>query len=413
MAPTSVPLDLRSQSPLIRTDWLSSALSNKAFIHSMFCAAAMHMYVLGKASAIDIMHHRAEAVAALSLLLADSNTSLADSNIAAVFSLLCVEESLSSAPYYSPLHAAWEKSTDQRAIHYNGLNRMIALRGGLGSLKTNKCLQSFILWHRTVHAIALCQRADIDLDWVTEQALSPSAHLSHHPGQHNYMAEMCRVIGIEHELLNLVVQLESYAYTVSRWYSKTPSDMCPWALQNAACILECRLLDYLSTISSIAGDSPPRLSPGTPPLQYQRPPSPSSRARIHMLAHTALTTALLTFTICISEPLSRPFYSFHISLISRLRDALQSLSVADFAAAPDVYFWILAVGAFASRGSREDRWFKSTVDGVYDGVRAGHGKIGERGGVEWIVDRAKRCLWVEFVLDMWVKKLVESQSSLR
>lgn len=69
---------------------------------------------------------------------------ISDANIGAVFNLLTVEESL-------PHTVVDEERPDdgqpsQRAIHLNGLQKMIQLRGGLGAISSNRILQAFILW---------------------------------------------------------------------------------------------------------------------------------------------------------------------------------------------------------------------------------------------------------------------------
>jgi len=63
-----------------------------------------------------------------------------------VFNLLSVEESLLLPVFQGQLGEDGEEEPNQRMIHLNGLKRMVELRGGLGAIKSNRCLQAFILW---------------------------------------------------------------------------------------------------------------------------------------------------------------------------------------------------------------------------------------------------------------------------
>lgn len=145
ISPASIPLDFRGQSDLIRSLWFGNALKDRAFLHSVLCVSAVHSHIIGQGSYVDIIYYRARAVEAINANLSKSSVGLTDSNIGAVFSLLCVEESM-LLPYFDGQDQGSESVDDQRMIHLNGLRRMIHLRGGWHGLKTNRCLQAFILW---------------------------------------------------------------------------------------------------------------------------------------------------------------------------------------------------------------------------------------------------------------------------
>jgi hypothetical protein len=146
MAPVAIAVDIRRKSNRMRSDWFGTAMSNSGFMHSLLCTAALHQYIVGRASIETVIHHRAQAITAINSALKDPDPSIgiSDANIGAVFNLFCVEESL-LFPWIQQ-----ERSDDdepnQRQIHLDGLRRMVHLRGGLMAMSSNRILQAFILW---------------------------------------------------------------------------------------------------------------------------------------------------------------------------------------------------------------------------------------------------------------------------
>lgn len=114
-------------------------------MHSLLATAAMHAFIVGKASYYDIVHHKSLAVQEININLSNTTSSIDDGNIAAVFSLLCVEESM-LLPLMAHEGEGQDVASAQRLIHVNGLRRMIELRGGLAAPGMNQCLQALIIW---------------------------------------------------------------------------------------------------------------------------------------------------------------------------------------------------------------------------------------------------------------------------
>jgi hypothetical protein len=146
MAPGIIAVDIRHRSTLMKSDWFGTAISNPGFMHSLLCTAALHSYIVGKGSLETILHHRAQAIAAVNAAIShpDASIGISDANIGAVFNLLTVEEGLMSS--FFDQERLDEDQPTQRAIHMNGLRRMLHLRGGLMEIKSNRILQAFILW---------------------------------------------------------------------------------------------------------------------------------------------------------------------------------------------------------------------------------------------------------------------------
>lgn len=146
MAPSVIAVDFRRRSTLMKSEWFGTAISNPAFMHSLLCTAALHLYIVGRGSIDSILYHRTQAISAINAAISDPdvNVGISDANIGAVFSLLTVEEYLSMPIFeQQPIDQDHRHQFD---VHMNGLRRMVQLRGGLLALHSNRVLQAFVLW---------------------------------------------------------------------------------------------------------------------------------------------------------------------------------------------------------------------------------------------------------------------------
>ena len=137
----------RSTLALMNSSWVNTAICNVAFMHSFLCTTALHLYITGKGNSETILRHHDKAVSAVSNALssADQRAHVSDANIGAVFNLLTIAESIDSLPQFEHLRRD-EQRSNQRALHLDGLRKMIQMRGGLHGLNSNRILQAFILW---------------------------------------------------------------------------------------------------------------------------------------------------------------------------------------------------------------------------------------------------------------------------
>lgn len=139
-------MDLHQSSNVATTQWVANSLRNTTsapFTYALLTAAAHHLQALGAREAEDTLVFKAKAISEINSLLSDANTGIDDNNIAAVFMLLCLEESALAPGSKPDDDANWSEL--QRSIHLNGLRTMIQQRGGLAALSANRCLQVFIL----------------------------------------------------------------------------------------------------------------------------------------------------------------------------------------------------------------------------------------------------------------------------
>lgn len=132
----------------LQQNWLAPSLKNTAFAHSLLCLTALHMVYehpetqLGSAGLAA--YHRIKAISAVQSVLSDPEEAISDETIAAVFNLVCFEESLFnpavSVAYLRP-------DVAQRGAHAQGLNQMICMRGGIPGLSSGLggLLRQFII----------------------------------------------------------------------------------------------------------------------------------------------------------------------------------------------------------------------------------------------------------------------------
>jgi hypothetical protein len=150
MAPGIIAVDVKNRSTLtlMNTDWVNTAICNAGFMHSFLCTTALHLYITGKGNSDDIFRHHDEAVSAISATLSNTDqlSHISDANIGAVFNLLTIAESIDSLPHFEHLRKNQEQ-TNQRAVHQDGLRKMVRMRGGLNGIRSNRILQAFILWY--------------------------------------------------------------------------------------------------------------------------------------------------------------------------------------------------------------------------------------------------------------------------
>lgn len=381
MSPGTIAVDIRHKSNLIRTDWFGTALNSRAFMHSLLCAAALHLYIVGKGSYFSIVYHKAQAVTAINAALSDPELGISDANIGAVFNLLSVEESLLLPIFQEQLGEDGEEEPNQRMIHLNGLKRMVELRGGLGAIKSNRCLQAFILWHSTAHAIA-----SFDPPYLSPLGLSTKKRESiYPPGYRPVVSEnfidLCRSASISESLIEIIQDLLTYTFDLNAWFSTEGSPLDPLDIQNHASILESLFLQWLR------GDDAPQI--------------------IHTAVEESLCIALLVFVFRAAESIGgwEEQTYLHYTATKRLQEALNATSRRDWTSCPDLLLWILAAGAVSAQGSTECAWleFQLSAACAEFGIES----------LDSLIEHLHQCVWVNYKLDMAAERLWDQISHLR
>jgi len=378
MAPGIIAIDVRHRSTLMRSDWFGTAISNPGFMHSLLCTAALHLYIFGKGSVETILHHRAQAIAAINAAIShpDSSVAISDANIGAVFNLLTVEEGL-SLPFFDQ-EKLDEDQPNQRAIHLNGLRRMVQLRGGLAAISSNRILQAFILWHSTAHAIASFEAPNTStLDYINHTNL-PRHPPGFQPNISQHLIDYCRHAGVKESLTQLVESVLNLIADLNAWFADSSSLLDPLEIQNYACVLECMLLNWL-------------------------------RENEHLISplEDALCVALLIFTVRTTEALQRrsDVHLLHFAASKRLEKALNCTVRSEWQYCPDLLLWILSIGAISADGSAQSSWF------IYQTSLA-CGEFGLQSAQD-LLERLHECGWVSYKLNDAVLHLWDDIIKLR
>lgn len=382
MSPGAIAVDIRHQSDLIRTDWFGTALSNRGFMHSLLCAAALHLYIVGKGSYFSIEYHKSQAVTAINEALSDANLGIADANIGAVFNLLCVEESLLLPFFQHRLYSSDEDQPNQRMIHLNGLKRMVELRGGLGAIKTNRCLQAFILWHSTAHAIASFDPPYLSpLDDQGEGYNHLNAPAYQPAISKLYLVNLCRKANVKDSLVKITEDLLSYASDLNAWFNDSGCPLDPLEIQNHASLLECCLLRCLQS----NGDTEALQTP----------------------VEDSLCIAFLIFVVRASEMVDQQSERHHVHFTAskRLQEALNATSFDDWSACPDLLLWVLTIGSIVAQGAQEYDWwvFQTATTTMQFGIDS----------LSSLLERLHHCVWVGYKLDRAAERLWDHISHRR
>jgi hypothetical protein len=146
ISPRLIPVDLHQLSSIATEKWVKSSLTGATsapFTFAILTTSALHLQALGAATEANVLYYKTRAISEINTMISDNKNSTNDDNIAAVFMLLCLEESQLAPTNKNHGDAEW--SEYQRSIHLNGLKAMIEQRGGLANLSSNRCLQTFLL----------------------------------------------------------------------------------------------------------------------------------------------------------------------------------------------------------------------------------------------------------------------------
>lgn len=376
MAPGTIAVDFRHRSDLVQHHWFGTAMSNPGFMQSLLCTIALHMYVMGRGSFSDLVYHKTKAITAVNAALSDREAATSDANIGAVFNLLCVEESLPMAIFQR--ENSDEEQPNQRQIHLNGLRKMVEIRGGLRNMNSNRCLQAFILWHSTAHAIASFQAPYLStIDYISTASL-PHHPAGYYPSYSNHLLDYCRLVRVKDSLTALVESALILIADLNVWFDDSNCPLDPVDIQNFSCVLECLLLQWLQDNQGLV-----------------------------MPLEDALCIALLIFTVRTTEALSRRAGVHHLHFVAskRLQKALSATSRPEWIACPDLLLWILSIGTISAEGSPDQDWF------TYQTALACR-EFGIDSDIQ-LLAHLHHCGWVSFKLDDAAQGLWNRISNLR
>ncbi|KEF59398.1 uncharacterized protein A1O9_04242 [Exophiala aquamarina CBS 119918] len=137
--------------PVIRKTWLSTALMDPAIVHATLGLVAIHWrdvfsYDLSK----TYFKHRGEAIKIIAHRMNNMDQAISDTTIGAVATL-------------STSDNEFDWSSEVQTVHSVGLSRLVAIRGGIQSLRTNRYIQRVAAWADLLHSSLHSTRLSLDL----------------------------------------------------------------------------------------------------------------------------------------------------------------------------------------------------------------------------------------------------------
>ncbi|KAF2096948.1 hypothetical protein NA57DRAFT_78537 [Rhizodiscina lignyota] len=318
----SVGIDGRSNTAISQA-WFAAAFASRAFMYSVLCAAATHLYALGQTSYWAILQYKSHAMTELNSTLADPVLGVTDGNIGAVFNLLCVDETF-PLPNVEKNPSPPESEGSQRLVHLEGLKRMVQLRGGLTSLRTNPCLYSFLLWHSTAHTVASFQASDFALDNSEYDRIIRDFYQSDrcYLGQ-NRILNLLRSSKLPQTIISATEHVIDFSHQVAAWLRIEPKAPDFMHLGNFSSLIVQNLVRFLNS---------------------QREFEPMAEA---------VAVALVMFTVRATNDPTRPLDALHFAATNWLRCALRATDKAKVEWDPDLRLWVCTVGGICAEGSRQ------------------------------------------------------------
>ncbi|KAF2280175.1 uncharacterized protein EI97DRAFT_391056 [Westerdykella ornata] len=378
ICPLLIPVDIyHSSTNLLKTHWVASSLQNitsPPFAYALLTSSALLLMLQGLCRLDEVLYFKSKAISEINKLLSDPNTSVADGNIAAVFTLLTLEEYQLVPGNQSRDEADWSEL--QRKIHLNGLCTMISQRGGLSALSTNRCLQTFIMMHSTAHATTTFKSPYTTLlDSTGRHPRYPTAP-SPPPNLREGVIHLFRNLKLPQSLLDILTDLALFTHDTSSWYAYRHSPVDPLELQKHGCVLNARLLSWYSGHSRNRDNQ----EEGTQGFMQD-----------------AIALASLVYVIRITQPFGPGFRGQLFMTVKKLRTALGRAPASRWVDSEDALLWTVTMGALASLGTNEFSYFKKYGREAFAGWR------GKEKGVEDLLGRMRSGLWLSVLMDEEVK----------
>ncbi|KAJ5137979.1 hypothetical protein N7526_004212 [Penicillium atrosanguineum] len=261
--PRIFPLCDLNQTISAQKIWFMAAFADPASLHGILCLAALQMteisaYFQPKESVALALRHRASAIEAVQKNLADPVKAISDMNIAAVFSLLCLEENLFSTSFSSL--TGIKQDPAHLVAHAKGLKDMLRLRGGATGISSSKLLQHLIARYCVTRAGSTFDRKHLPPRGLTAQIYDSYPVSSTYYDEATSMADKCRKLGLNVSLINLVKSIDCLSRD-SRDWMRTPNNhrfdlidiQSMWVMLSGE-VLECYLgLEESGTLTPLDG----------------------------------------------------------------------------------------------------------------------------------------------------------------
>jgi hypothetical protein len=406
-SPRLIPIDPHNSSSAAATNWIKACIQSPTGAPFIYAALSTSL----RAAQPNAEVYKWRAMAELNRLLSDPCTSTNDATIAAVLILFAIEE----ADLADPKRCGDERkcSMSMNDAHYNGLRTMIRQRGGLAALNGNKCLQVCLLMyvHRDFlqilfgrcsimlikydrHSIAQAittfkQPYAVILD-SSGQAEDYATVTPRSPGTLTHILRNFPQLNMNRSLLNIVFAVAAFVADLAAWYADGTCLTDALDLQKHASLLMYRLFEWYQQSDDNNGD------------EHTHSPS----------IDQSICLALLIFMVNATEPNAASFGPRLSKIVARLRQTVDRTPPSLWKESPDLFFWVLTMGALGARSlsrSRKPPGTEPHVSFFHSHIRLILGNINPDHAIttDKLLQRMRGCLWVPSVFDerarlLWV-----------
>ncbi|KAJ4305066.1 hypothetical protein N0V90_000596 [Kalmusia sp. IMI 367209] len=351
--------------------WISKGIQSPTgapFLYAIFTSSALYRQFTGSASPREVLEYKISAISEINKQLSDTRSQIDDNNIAAVFMLLCIEESAVTAKE----DVEW--ATMQRQLHLDGLKTMINQRGGLAALNSNQCLQTFILMHSIAHAVSTFERPYttlVDSTGNIQQYDIPS--FRGRPASARIL-RFFHPLRLDLDLYDIISNVVVFIGDLNIWNDNIKTPVDPIEMQKHVCLLVYRLFDWYKLREECSN--------------IDRNPVDQS-----------ICLALIIFlVIAYNQNYSIMVYAASLRLITSLENCL----LFNWGNATDVLMWTLTMGGLAARHTENFDFFKRNCVMAFKAQG-----FNEDTNPEEVLDRMRKFLWLrkldKDVKDVWAE----------
>ena len=164
-------IDFYHQSRSLRSALFGLSMNGAAGMRATLCASTIALLAVGKATMADVLNQKGQLISEINQALSDPLTGTCDSNIYAVSTLNTIEDALCD-PRLQPESAQAAATIRHRKIHFNGMKRMIELRGGVKGLNaSNRPFQMMLTWYAQATDLLLMSFANLKKRHAISHAL--------------------------------------------------------------------------------------------------------------------------------------------------------------------------------------------------------------------------------------------------
>ncbi|KAI9669347.1 MAG: hypothetical protein M1831_000383 [Alyxoria varia] len=362
-------IDIFHQSRIMRSSLFGLTMGSAAGMRATLCSSTIAHLAMGRASLADLLNRKCQLISEINTNLSDPLNGTHDSNIYAVATLITIEDAL-----YDPrLKAQPDQAATimrHRKIHFNGLKRMIEMRGGLKGLSDNRTFQIMITWHVIAHAALGCVEPYLDMSYWNKQVLFPHAPNFIYPKNYTSATRAAQALNLHADLIQALQDSSMALFELGEWFGKLRLRANPLEIQHRSMLIQHRSLEWLLK---------------TPKDRKRRP--------IEDIIAMSLLGCLSLSTVS----KARGFESEPGWMHSRVKKTLLKTTAQDWMSCPVALYWVMTIGALRSNNHPEQAWFVAQVREM--------NRMFDVNNMHEHVAQMDRFLFLEIKLEEYMKRL--------